>query len=318
MPSSVTHAYFAKDVRKKLERKIKVKFEVDTFITFSKGPDVFYNQFFHVTQRLSTRKFGYLLHHENTKKFFVEYVHHIQKLHLEKNREVIGSLYGMVSHYYLDQLTHPLVYYQTNHDAVKHREMELLIDLYMLEKRERKKPASIVLSQMLFPKLAYSPQLKNLLNSVYQNVYLKDNMGTLYLSSLKQMYYSFKYLRYDPYGHKQKIYQILAHFHPKVEGMVYLSYAADLRAKVDYINFEHKTWCNPADQSLTSADSFFDLYDKALEKTCHTISLMHEVLYGTKELKDLEKALSNTSCFTNLDCTDPRKMKYFRDDSCKK
>ena len=46
MPSSITHAYLAEDVFKRLDKDIQTKINLENFKTYSEGPDIFY--FYHL------------------------------------------------------------------------------------------------------------------------------------------------------------------------------------------------------------------------------------------------------------------------------
>lgn len=311
MPSIVTHTYFGMDVYKKLKPKIRKKISEKTYLSFTKGPDVFYHDYLDIDGK-NVRRFGYTLHDEKTKDFLIAYIDHILKYRLEKNKEVVGSLYGMITHYYLDQYTHPLIYYKCGLSKTKHTEMERLIDLYMLEKREKKAPHKIKLHPLLFPHIKFSPALKNLLNRVYHDVYGKEKMGNKYVSSLKNMKINYRLFYYDKYKIKVKIYNLIA----KVvkgdkQSIRYITFSNDLRKKVGYINFEHDEWTNPIDKNITSTDSFFDLYNKALIETVKTINKCNEVLNGDAEIKSLKKVIKNNSCITGIDCDLYSKMQHF-------
>lgn len=312
MPSIVTHTYFGMDVYKKLKPKIRKKISEKTYLSFTKGPDVFYHSYLSINSK-NTRKFAYTLHDVKTKEFLISYVDHILKYRLEKNKEIVGSLYGMITHYYLDQYTHPLIYYKAGLNKVKHIEMERLIDLYMLEKREKRAPHKIKLHPLLFPSIKFSPALRNLLNRVYQDVYGLDKMGDRYISSLRKMKLNYRLFYYDRYKIKLKLYNNIALL---VKGdkkaIKYLPYSNDLRKKVSYINFEHELWNNPCDKMIISNDSFFDLYNNALVETVKVINKCNEILNGDAELKSLKKIIKNNSCITGLDCDSNLKMRYFQ------
>ena len=308
MPSAVTHAYFARDVYKKLPAKVKRKIDLDEMVTFSQGPDVFYYDLL----REKNRNFGKLVHTTKTEKFIIEYVDHILKYRLEKKKEVISSLYGMVLHYVLDKTTHPFIYYETDGSPVKHREMELLIDLYMIEKREKINPRKVDITTLVFPKMAPKNQLQNLLDRVYEDVYGVSNMGKVYLRNLPEMKEYFHMFRYDPYGYKLKLYRVI-HKLPFVSNKIcYNSYAIDLRTKVAYINFEHEVWCHPCNKSETSTKSFFDLYHDALEEAVFILTQIHQVLVKENEVRSLQKVTGNKSMITGKDCNSKTKMTYFK------
>lgn len=322
MPSACAHAYFARDVYRTLEPKLKRKIDRDTMITFSQGPDVFYYQFLNPLRNATIHAFGRLVHTTYSKKFFIHYIDHMKRYRLEKKPEVVASLYGYLTHYLLDYYTHPLIYYKTGvyeygNDATrqyigKHQEMELLIDLYMLEKRERKKPAKIKLDHFLFPQMDFSIPLKNLLNRVYQDVYETSNMGSSYLSNLKQMRFIYRHFRYDPYHLKQPFYHAFATWFPtRLYRLQYTSYASELRTKIGYINYEHKPWCHPLDQTEICTDTFFDRYKKAQKEAVTLIQKMNLVLAGDMELRELEAIFPDVSYLTGKNWHIGTTMQYF-------
>lgn len=314
MPYAMTHNYFAKDVYRKLNPKLKRKINRDSMLVFSEGPDVFYYQFLNFFKISTIQDFGNLVHERHTKQFFYHYVDYMLKFRLEKKPEIVGSLYGYITHFVLDACTHPLIYYKVGNSYEKHAEMELLIDLYMLEKREKKKPVKIKIDKMIFPKTNYSIQLKNLLNRVYQDVYGVPDMGTMHLSSIKQMCFVYRHFCYDPHGVKIRCYNTLATvLPPKLKVIKFGSYANDLRSKVSYINYEHKTWCHPLDKKEISTDSFFDLYQEAIPRAISLITMLDRVLSGELELKQLEKKLEDISYLTGKDCRKRAKMRYFEE-----
>ena len=313
MPSMVAHTYFAKDVYKKLKPKIKRKMDYDTFLVFSKGSDLFYYQYLDFFHHQDLSDFAFYVHDNRTKKFLMEYVSHILKYRLEKNEEVIASLYGMIVHHVLDVKTHPFIYYQTNIKPYEHKEMELLIDLYMLEKRENMKPCKVNLHRFLFPKTSYSVQLRNLLNRLYQDVYGVPRMGNAYLSCLEQTHFIVRYFMTDRYGIKLAIYRLLSKLPFVPDQIVCNSYANDLRKKVVYFNYEHDRWCHPSNKNETSTASFFDLYHEAVDRAVEIMNEVHEVLVGKKDEKELKKVFDNASCITGKDCDIKYPMKYCKE-----
>lgn len=322
MPAAMTHNYFANDVYRKLDPKLKRKIDKGSMLVFAEGPDVFYYYLLNPFKVHTVQNFANFVHNSHTKKFFYHYVDCILKFRLEKKKEIVGSLYGYITHFVLDSITHPFVYYKTgfydkeNPEMVtytkNHAEMELLIDLFMLEKREKKNPKKIKIAKMLFPKTEYSIQLKNLLNRVYQDVYGVSDMGRKHLSSIRQMRFIYRHFYYDPHGIKLSCYRILAKVLPRKLKMIeYISYANNLRSKVSYINYEHDTWCHPLDQNETSTASFFDLYQEAVTKAVSLITYLDRVLDGKVELKQLEKKLKDISYSTGKDCKNKSPMRYF-------
>ena len=74
-----------------------------------------------------------------------------------------------------------------------------------------------------------------------------------------------------------------------------LSYADD-RINVNYLNLDHKVWYHPAYDNVVYYDSFFDLYDKALNDTLNAIDVVNDFLLKKKidynKFNDVFKDLS--------------------------
>ena len=148
MPSSLTHSYFAIDVYNKLDNVCKNKIKnLDYLKIFAQGPDLLY--FFNSLTKgnIKIRKLGSYCHKHKTKDFFVNLVTNIKEDNLQNNSEVMSFLYGYISHFVLDSVVHPFVYYKTGifdrcrKETYKynglHGEMEYYLDVYMIFQKEK-------------------------------------------------------------------------------------------------------------------------------------------------------------------------------------
>lgn len=311
MPSAMTHAYFAEDVYRKLPPRVKQKIERDTMRVFAQGPDVFYAHFF----SKKTRLFGREMHVHKTKRFFENYIEYMKRYRLEKKRETISACYGFLLHYILDMRTHPLIFYKTgsaSQDKNSHREMELLLDLYYMEKKEKKTPASIRQDRYLFQTCSFSASLEHLLDDVLMKTYQRENMGKVYMRSLRKMRFVHRFFSYDPHGVKLKLYRIGDRLRTnRGKKWQYISYANDLRSKAAYFNCEHNNWCYPVDATIRKTESFFELYEEAIEEAVMWISKFHEVFVGKENLKECMKEFPSNSYLTGVSEFKKAKMKCF-------
>ena len=124
MPAYVTHTIMARDVYKKLNDK---NVSLDYMLTYSLGGDL--------TQFAKCR---YESHGKKKDEFFKELVNYIKQNNLEKDSQVLGTLYGHICHYALDDIAHPLVRKVTK--ACKpgknnHGQIESYYDIYMVNKK---------------------------------------------------------------------------------------------------------------------------------------------------------------------------------------
>ena len=87
------------------------------------------------------------LHDTKTKNFFIQLIKEIKKQKLYRDSQIMGMLYGFITHYVLDSTMHPYIIYKTgiyNKDIPEtrkyrslHLDMELYLDGYMIFQREQ-------------------------------------------------------------------------------------------------------------------------------------------------------------------------------------
>lgn len=315
MAGIVTQTYFAKDVYSKLNKKIIRKIDYDTFVTFSQGPDVFN---YRKINSKKTKNFSLLVHEVNTKEFICSYIKYIKKYRLEKNEEILASLYGYISHYILDINLNPFIYYKTgiykknNPSTYKYKgklnEMNQLIDSYLIEKRGDNKK----LANMCIPKTKYSYPLINLLNTLYLDNYKLENMGQFYIYALKDMKWYIRIFKQDKRGYKYKIYKFISKFiKSKKRELNSLSSASKLREKTDYINYKHKYWFHPMNKDEASNAHFFELYKKAITEVVELIKIIDKYIETDDNIKKIIDYIPDVSLISAKSPFYKGEMRYF-------
>lgn len=275
MPLITTHNYFSKDVLNKCKSTFRKKFNTkeNIYELFAQGFDLFrFYEFFHI-KKLNLPDY---FHENNTDLFFLNYIKIMKERDLRNNPEILAALYGHLTHYILDSNCHPFIVYKTGiYDPSiketikyngKHTNMEMQIDAYLYEKRNKMKFKNFQIHKKLITREKFSKDLLDLLNSTYQQTFNFKNGGYKYQKGRNIMYYSYKILIEDKTGIKKKIYKIVDKLTRKKEG-VYEYYNSNI-SKIDenIFNKENKTWYNPWFDNIKHQDSFFELYDKALNE----------------------------------------------------
>ena len=142
MPSTVTHAYMARDIYNKLDDNLKNKFKnyLDYYITFSEGPDAFF--FYPILpskKSIHIRKFASVVHRTKVNELFIRLVNYIKKT---KDFDEFVFLAGLVTHYVGDSTCHPFVNYKdwllrkkNNNKKDYHFVTEAYSDNYILRKK---------------------------------------------------------------------------------------------------------------------------------------------------------------------------------------
>ena len=188
--------------------------------------------------------------------------------------------------------------------------METYLDNHLIRKREHMKPYSFSIVNYSFDLKPFSLGLNQVIQSSFEQVYHVANMDSIYYQALKDMKFSLRVFRQDRFGIKKFFYKsvdtITSNRCFRFEA---ISYHYTMYPAHDFLNFKHRLWRNPTTYSITSHDSFYDLYIKSLK-------LAKKIIEGTfsylnDENIDLDSLFTNLSYTTGLDCSQNKELKYF-------
>ena len=321
MPATAVHAYFAQDLNDILPKEIKNKLDVDRLKTFGQSTDslMFYN-LFSILPGKNIRDFQKYFHTNKTQDFFVNLINYIKENDYTEDIDVNSFLVGAICHYVLDSTVHPYIYYKTGYfnkndkSTYKynnvHTFMETFLDNDMIKRRESINPYKFNISKFSFDTSKFSNELNDTIKYTFKETYDVDNMDKIYYKSLKQMKNSIFIFRQDRYGIKKFFYKLADTFTSKrVFRFEAISYHYPLNDRHNFLNENHKLWRNPCDYSLTSEESFLDLYLRALKLAKVMICASFDYING-KDI-ELEKVFINKSYITGLDCELDKELKYF-------
>ena len=226
MPSTITHTYLSMDVFAKLNKKPQniIKNYLEDYKSFAQGTDILY--FHHILLFFGNDviDIGHKFHNYKTNEIF-KFIINYNK---ESKKDIIFTyLSGLINHYVADSTIHPYINYLAYNEKRllqkdKHFEIEATLDNYMLSKHYRD------YNKYKNYKLQFNnkknPDIVKLLNELFLKFFNYKNMGNIYYRSLKEMRFVFKYIRYDKYRIKQRIYSLIDKNHFKVRRTKYLSY----------------------------------------------------------------------------------------------
>ena len=325
MPSSMSHTYFGIDIYNNLNIKTKNRINKEYFKTFCQGPDIFYfYNLFIGKKSKEIYKLGLNIHTHNTKDFFIHTIKYIMNNNLKENKQIMSFLYGYICHYYLDTICHPFIYYKTGKLIkkrkntykynTKHADMEFFIDRYMINKREQISPNKYKIHTQFLNVNTFDKDLHNLINNIFKIYKFKYNdISNIYLKAIKDMKLFFRLFCYDRFKIKYYIYLTIDHLTGKnITKTNEFSYGGDYKKRINYLNLNNKKWIHPCDKSITSNNSFIDLYNDAINKCTKNIEIINNIINNNKlDIQKLNNIFDNTSYLTGLDCNDKRELKYF-------
>lgn len=321
MPASVAHAYFASDIYDTLPANIKNHLSVSRLRMFGQSTDSFlFYRLFSLKSSHGLRKFQHTFHVSKSQEFFITLIKYMRDAHLENDVDTCSFLCGFICHYVLDSTMHPFIFYKTGKfrkDEPKtykynslHTLMEVYLDNHLIMAREKHSPYNFPISSFCFDLTPFSKELNKAISYTFEEVFQLSQMDTKYYESLKDMRFALAHFRQDKAGIKKAFYKFIDTFTTKrCMRFEYVSYHVSMNTSFDFLNFNHHMWRNPTTYSITSRESFYDLYAKSLKLAKKIIEYTFLYLNG-KDI-DLNKVYTNLSYTTGLDCNLKKKLKYF-------
>lgn len=130
MPSTYTHYRFGVRVLPELKpdtRELLLRHR-SLFDLGLQGPDFFF--YYKLGKKTPVRQLAGFYHHQPGKTVFSKICREMKN----PKEEELAYLYGLLGHYCLDSVTHPLVYRVTGDEGLNHNAMESEFERYLLEK----------------------------------------------------------------------------------------------------------------------------------------------------------------------------------------
>ena len=302
MPSTITHSFIGLDTLKKLNHKPKkiIENRINNYKIYCQNMDVLY--FYHILllKKNNVQELGHIFHNQDTFKSFKIIIDDIKE---NKDEELFTFLAGLITHYQADSIMHPYINYLSynkNHLLMvdKHFEIETYLDNYYIRKNLNNDYKKFDYNNFQFN---YTKEkiIEKEIDKIFNSIFNYNNMGKKYYIALDNMKFVNKYIRFDKYGIKRKIYQFIDINPFNLRRVKYLSYHFNLDNDEYYLNLNNKEWFNYLDKTIKSNKSFLELYDEVTKKASFIINELYEYLYNNKQV-NLEKLIGNISYSTGL------------------
>lgn len=314
MPGPKTHYIFYKQLKNKLSESTLSSFpNYDKYSIFAQGHDLLiYHDFYKIWNQkklddnINASK---LLQEFEFQEFVYNYLKEAKKIGSiedEQTRLFIGP--GYVMHHILDAYTHPqIIYYSGDHTrdpnnkTWMHGIVENLIDIYMMEKYEKKDSKTYpVYQDFIFDKTIDTSKLMEILNGSLFDTYYIKNGGETFIESLAQVSLFMKTLKYDPTSIKKVIFDLID---PILKGTSSFSYNRDAKEAILYLNKDHESWLNPIDDKKESNKSFLQLYKEAMINGATIVDKLEKICQsGIINKDDIYEIIPNVASTHGLEC----------------
>jgi len=308
MPDAVTHCYLAEAVKNKLTYPYLVN-HFDLVQIGAQGPDpLFYYHYLPWKPNNGVKILGNRLHTESTKPYLELLVRSAN------DDETKAWVAGFITHYALDTVAHPYVFYTTGlYDPVtqKNRGYHLMLEraidnIYI--KRRGYFPSRYNIKNQHFIRKSLPSNIINVLNDAGDTFYQSPRLGEIYRQGYKDLRSAFRVLNFDPIGFKKQIFRVLDKVTKGDILFSALSAYNCILPGINYMNTRRKPWRHPSTNEEFTF-TFDELFQIAQDKASRLIELAEDY-YQTKNPAIFD-AIEDQSYDTGLPCgTAP--MKYFK------
>lgn len=302
MPRAITHYLFASDCLNNLDIQTQniIKKNINVYNLGSQGPNFFnyYNDLSFMNKK-STSELSALIHNKDTDIFFknmVMYCNSKNNLdHLFNNTNFknicISYIYGFLSHYILDEHSHPYIYslqktlkekYKYKSVIALHKSIETHIDKLILFKFKNLKPYNFkdylnidINNEDL---LVICDMYSYLLSYVYNK--------KITCEDIKKSYYTFKKVEKKLNTSSNlfsKIYLNIKNTTVKnsfIDNEIYSNYSHCVN---DLLNENHSVWIDPITLKKYTY-SFLDIYNNSLDIFLHTSRKLDSYFKGKSSI----------------------------------
>ena len=321
MPSLITHYLCGnkwlnqldQEAVKSLVMKYRQVFNVGT-----QGPDIlFYYRIWPWYKTNGIDKIGSKMHSEKISEVFQEGLIYIQTT--KENRDLLTAYFlGYASHYALDSNTHPYIYYMTGFAEEKgfkgqyscyHSMFEKAIDIQMLEMEQKQCHTDIKVDSFIRLNSHEALTIGNMYSSILAKVFNISITPKQVATAITDMRNIYSFLE-DKTGKKMKLFNWLE---KKLNYNNYVTsnmYTHTLNKDFDYLNHQELPWQLPWDNTAVKNDSFFQLYNNAIDETNRLSQGILNYLEGNKSLEATMEIIGNKSFSTGVDCDAGIEMKY--------
>lgn len=315
MPGFTTHYLFGQQTYQKL-RPSRLKRMIQkyhrVFCLGLQGPDIFFYDL--ISWCFGNENPGPIAHTTNTGALLSHLLETPELFSTEKERDIARTyVLGFIGHYLLDSTCHPYVYARTGYgqegkySTWRHLYLESDIDRTLLWFYQHRHPSEFHQDESIALTKEQANVLSILLYSAFHETF--PDMPLSRHTILRAMYAIRKetgMLR-DPSGRKKALIRRFEGLVPGYPVLSPLVPSDTLLFHPDPCNRKRRMWRNPWDKSLSSTESFFDLFDSAqkeysrlLNAISHFFSMEHRSIQKEEALSLLLARLGNRDYHSGL------------------
>ncbi|TCS92356.1 zinc dependent phospholipase C family protein [Hazenella coriacea] len=288
MPYAWTHILFGRQL---VKEKILCKPQHQQLFQLGcQGPDFFFfHRFWPWIHDPRGEKLGNLFHTIDCGSTLVDLI-----ITAKEHPTIQDYMRGFVTHHLLDRNTHPYIHYRAGYKQYKHQELEVILDTIIAKNIANLETWRTPLA----PEIDVGDQLPDELVEILHHVSKKHFSEGKQFSAAdyQQAYQDTKrafQLFFDPYG--IKLILTFGKIRP-------FRHSKRIPAK-DFLNIKRTSWSHPAIKEEKHQESFWDLWDQALQESKELFPLIEQYWKSDQALiEPIKHLIGNLSYDTGKDC----------------
>lgn len=312
MPDIWTHILCGNKTLEVIDNKelyVEIMNRVNIFKLGTQGPDIFYYyRFWKGLDAKGDKVLGRLMHTNRTGEFIINCIKYLKEQGNSDNYlELLSYILGFISHYSLDSIAHPYIYYyaisQSKDKSISylqnsyHKKLEIIIDnIYFRENSdlsyEGMSPYKAIDVGFCVPEI-----ITNCMKKEIEYVYNYNIKKSFINDAYRDMKIGLRLL-YDPTSVKSKMAKLLERIFRTPEKYSCAFYPVYVDNNFDYLNNIHKEWNHPNNNYERYKDSFNDLFNAAVLESKKKITASINFLDGKISEFDLSSYFPNISYLT--------------------
>ncbi|MBO2532977.1 hypothetical protein SAMN04488025_106130 [Planifilum fulgidum] len=256
------------------------------------GPDfLFFHRFWPWVKDDRVSRLGSAMHLRRCGPFLRDLIEEAKE-----KTSIRDAVTGFITHHILDRTTHPYIHYRAGYEGYNHQRMEVTIDTLVA----RKLAGIETWRTPLAPRIDMGPSLPEVWTDVFDRLARKhypEETENIRREELNEAYRDMlKALRifYDPWGIKRALTL------GKIDPFRHTPYFPHR----DYLNESESEWRHPAVPEETHRESFWTLWERALEEATGIVRKTREYWSSSEKAfpETLRRAIGNISYDTGKDC----------------
>ncbi|MBM7870505.1 hypothetical protein JOC70_001990 [Clostridium pascui] len=326
MPDAWTHILCAEDVISRISDEMYInilKNNKELYYFGAQGPDpLLYCNFYNPYKRKFMKKLSQVLHTAKTSEFLIFLIESLKESNDSREFEkVFAYVSGFITHYALDTLGHPFIYYfggvydpkysSTKKYDTYHKELEVIIGTIEVKNRWGKDAYNTPIFKQIEIRGVMPHCVNQLVRKGFWEVHKISVEENLIENSYKDMKKSLKYMM-DENGWKRKVLYVGEKIFCKkfkVKASIYPKY---VNGTLDYLNKQHSRWNHPCNLNEVYYSDFDEIYEGAVKECSKMICSVIDYLNCKISVNEIKNVFPDKSYETGKTLENYSKMRYYK------